>query len=123
LIGQHNAVDWIEHYSAGREYQARYQAEEFLERVPEMVSEMRDCDLILYQAGADPHVNDPLGGFLTTEELQLRDRLVFSMAKKLGIPIAWNLAGGYQEDGQGGIHPVLSIHDNTMRECASIYLG
>ena len=25
--------------------------------------------LVLYQAGADPHVNDPLGGFLTTEEM------------------------------------------------------
>ncbi|HXU92486.1 MAG TPA: hypothetical protein VFP33_02395 [Gallionella sp.] len=121
LIEQHHAADWIEHYTAGREYQSRYQATEFLERIPEMVSEMRDCDLILYQAGADPHVNDPLGGFLTTEQLQLRDRLVFATAKKLAVPIAWNLAGGYQEDASGGIRPVLDIHDNTMLECVWVY--
>lgn len=121
LIRHHHAEDWVEHYTAGREYVSRYQAEEFLERVPEMVCEMRDCDVILYQAGADPHVNDPLGGFLTTEQLLLRDLLVFSTAKKLGVPIAWNLAGGYQEDEGGGIRLVLDIHDNTMQECVRAY--
>lgn len=121
LIKQHDAADWVEHCTAGLEYQSRDQSEEFLERVPEMVSEMRDCDLILYQAGADPHISDPLGGFLTTEQLQLRDRLVFETAKKLAVPIAWNLAGGYQEDEHGGIRPVLDIHDNTMLECVRAY--
>ena len=83
---------------------------------------MRDCDVILYQAGADPHVNDPFGGFLTTEQLRERDRLVFEAAHSLGIPIAWNLAGGYQEDKGGGIQAVLDIHNNTMIECVSRYL-
>lgn len=78
---------------------------------------MRDCDLILYQAGADPHINDPLGGFMTTAKLQYRDELVFLLCQQYGIPIAWNLAGGYQRDVDGDIRPVLEIHDNTLMAC------
>ena len=78
---------------------------------------MRDCDLILYQAGADPHINAPLGGFKTTAQLQCRDKLVFLLCHQSGIPVAWNLAGGYQRDADGGISPVLAIHDNTLMAC------
>lgn len=122
LILQHHAESWVEHYTAGREYEAAFQADDFLSRIRERVEEMRDCDVILYQAGADPHINDPFGGFLTTEQLRERDRLVFEAADSLGIPIAWNLAGGYQEDKGGGIQAVLDIHNNTMIECVSRYL-
>ena len=73
--------------------------------------------------GADPHINDPLGGWLTTEQLAERDRLVFSAAKRLGIPIAWNLAGGYQIDEDGGISKVIEIHNNTMLACTETYLS
>ncbi len=74
--------------------------------------------MLLYQAGADPHVDDPLGGFLTTDELARRDAIVFGEARALGLPVAWNLAGGYQRDARGGIEPVLQIHENTLRACA-----
>ena len=57
---------------------------------------MSGCDLILYQAGADPHIDDPLGGWLTTKQLQQRDKRVFSASAEWKIPVAWNLAGGYQ---------------------------
>ena len=77
-----------------------------------------DCDLLIYQAGADPHVNDPLGGFLTTAELSERDRIVFSVAKSIGIPVVWNLAGGYQEP----LSRVLEIHRNTMIACVAEYV-
>ena len=122
LIEHHKAASWIKHYSAGSEYIAANQAHEFLARIPELVVEMRDCDVILYQAGADPHIDDPLGGFLTTEQLQKRDRFVFTVADYLDVPIAWSLAGGYQVDGDGGIQAVLEIHNNTMRECCKIYV-
>jgi acetoin utilization deacetylase AcuC-like enzyme len=36
---------------------------------------MADCEVLLYQAGADPHINDPLGGWLTTAQLRERDRI------------------------------------------------
>jgi hypothetical protein len=35
--------------------------------------------------------------------------------------VVWNLAGGYQRDQEGGIAPVLAIHDHTMRACARVY--
>ncbi|MGZ8271027.1 MAG: hypothetical protein ACXW1T_07450 [Methylophilus sp.] len=123
LIEHHKATSWIKHYSAGREYLTAYQADEFLARVPELVSEMRDCDVILYQAGADPQVDDPLGGFLTTEQLKVRDKRVFTVADYFDIPIAWNLAGGYQVDSDGSIQAVLEIHNNTMRECCKVYVS
>ena len=71
----------------------------------------------MYQAGADPHVNDPLGGDLTTEQMLERDRIVFKFAKNNNIPIVWNLAGGYQKD----FSKVLEIHENTLKACIEVY--
>lgn len=110
-------LDFISHYTAGREFKKPEQAQTFLRAVPDHVRAMRECQIILYQAGADPHVRDPLGGWLTTEQLRERDHLVFSTARELGIPVAWNLAGGYQEEADGNIPRLLEIHRNTAIEC------
>lgn len=69
-----------------------------------------NCDLVLYQAGADPHAED--GGALTTEQLRQRDEIVFSYFNIIKTPVVWNLAGGYLQP----IERVLQLHDNTMRE-------
>lgn len=69
------------------------------------------CDIVLFQAGADPHVDDPHGGALTGEQMARRDKLVFSKLKQLEIPVAWNLAGGYQTP----IQKVLDIHTATLK--------
>lgn len=73
-----------------------------------------DCGLVLYQAGADPHVNDPMGGFLDDKGLALRYRTVFC---GIEAPVAWVLAGGYQKSKNGDIFedPVLCIHHETLR--------
>jgi hypothetical protein len=42
---------------------------------------------------------------------------VFSTFHDLGVPLAWNLAGGYQKAADGSIPKVLEIHDNTAFEC------
>jgi acetoin utilization deacetylase AcuC-like enzyme len=123
ILDQLDARSWVRHFTAGAQYRRPSHASEFLTRLPSEVSRFADCDVVLYQAGADPHVNDPLGGWLTTEQLRERDGLVFSGLKALGIPVAWNLAGGYQLDAAGGISPSLEIHDNTLRECARVYLS
>ena len=117
IIARHQ-IDWITHYSAGKNYSSPEDAAPFLSEIEQRVEAMRDCDVILYQAGADPHVDDPLGGWLTTEQLFERDRRVFHAAHALGVPIAWNLAGGYQKP----LRKVLDIHDNTMRACLAEYL-
>jgi acetoin utilization deacetylase AcuC-like enzyme len=118
LITHFGLQDWLQHYTLGfQSYATPECADKFLSSLPAVIDGMRDCDLILYQAGADPHINDPLGGFMTTAQLQYRDELVFLLCQQYGIPIAWNLAGGYQRDADGGIRPVLEIHDNTLMAC------
>ena len=110
-------VDWITHFSAGRHYGDASEATRFLASIPGLVANMKDCDVMLYQAGADPHIDDPLGGWLTMRQLFERDRLVFEAAAALGIPVAWNLAGGYQTP----LRMVTLIHDGTMRACADVH--
>jgi len=105
----------VRHFTAGAEYRRPAQAADFLALLPDLVRSMRDCDVLLYQAGADPHVNDPLGGWLDDAQLRRRDELVFATAVEVGVPVAWNLAGGYQRDERGGIAPVLAIHAATAR--------
>ena len=110
-------LTWVTHYTAGQKFLYPDQAGAFLEAIPEHVARMAQCDVVLYQAGADPHIDDPLGGFLTTAELAERDRRVFQHLHDRGIPVAWNLAGGYQQP----LRQVVAIHKNTYRACKAIY--
>ena len=126
-ILNHLEIDWVDHYSAGEHEFSADEAERFLAQIPIVLDGMarRGSQLVLYQAGADPHIDDPLGGFLSTEQLYRRDRAVFESCRRLGMPVAWNLAGGYQMleglSGADEIRPVLEIHDNTMRACVAVY--
>ena len=117
IIDRKGARGWIRHATASRGY--RREAKSFLAALPGIVESFAACDVLLYQAGADPHVHDPLGGFLDDDQLAERDRTVFREARRLGIPAAWNLAGGYQDP----LDNVLDIHDRTMRECADVYVA
>ncbi|WP_416462329.1 histone deacetylase [Sphingomonas sp. VDB2] len=56
-------------------------------------------DLILYQAGVDPHGADRLGRLaLTDAGLDARDRYVMRQARGRGVPLASTMGGGYGED-------------------------
>lgn len=112
---------WIKHFTGGAHYEHPIQAGEFFAELPEVLRKLSDCDLILYQAGADPHVDDPYGGWLTTEQLRARDAMVFQAFAASKVPVVWNLAGGYQVEPDGSIPKVLEIHDNTMLECVRVY--
>ena len=102
----------VSHFTAGRSYKHPYQVEEFLDVLESKVTRMcRTCDVILYQAGADPHIDDPLGGFLTTEQMRVRDRIVFDIAAAYGKPLVWNFAGGYQHP----VNKVVELHVQSMR--------
>lgn len=103
-------MEGIVHITAGEHWHLEAQAHDFLANIDEDLKHLSACDIVLYQAGADPHLDDPLGGFLTTEQLAYRDWLVFSGLRKLDVPIAWVLAGGYQRP----IDKVVDIHVNTM---------
>lgn len=116
--------NWIVHHSLGYAVNPIPEnAEQYLANLPQVIAGMRNCDVVLFQASADPHIEDPLGGFLTTEQLKTRDRIVFETCARLNIPLAWNIAGGYQRDEQQSISPVLKLHDNTLLECAKVFLN
>jgi acetoin utilization deacetylase AcuC-like enzyme len=112
----------IEHFTAGDCFTTTRQVPEFFRTLPRILNDT-EADVVLYQAGADPHQNDPLGGWMTTAQLRERDALVFETARARGLPLVWNLAGGYQRDAQGGIAPVLEIHRNTALEHLRVYCG
>lgn len=99
-------------------------AERWLQQLPAKIIEtFIDCDVLIVQLGADPHVTDELGcGWLNDDQLRRRDRAVFRICKAIGLPVVWNLAGGYQRDAAGTIRPVLDIHNATMQECVRAWL-
>lgn len=121
ILRRLGAQSWVHHVTVGATFHAPEHVEPFFAHLDRWLDELAGCDVVLYQAGADPHVDDPLGGWLTTEQLRERDARVFSALHAAGVPVAWNLAGGYQRDAAGGISPVLRIHDNTFLECARVY--
>lgn len=77
------------------------------------------ADLIVYQAGADPHVDDPLStGILNTEQMLERDRMVFAYFHKSGTPLFFVLAGGYQTPIEEKLVP---LHLNTFKAAFEEY--
>lgn len=110
-------VSGVGHFTSGEHAYSSRDAERFLAELPDRIRAWTVSGLLLYQAGADAHVDDPLGGWMTTGQLAGRDRIVFETAAAVGLPAAWNLAGGYRKDAAGGIPAVLEIHRNTMQAC------
>lgn len=122
IIKELHLAEKIHHISSQLSYNTAETALEMcsVEFLTKLITEHR-YSLIIYQAGADIHINDPLGGLLTTDQMILRDRNIFQVCKETNTPLVWNLAGGYQKDQMGEITPVLELHRNTMIECIKQY--
>jgi acetoin utilization deacetylase AcuC-like enzyme len=76
-------------------------------------------DLILYQAGVDPHVEDRLGRLaLSDSGLAERDRFVMRAARQRGLSIASVLGGGYGADrmavARRHVGSILTLHEAFM---------
>lgn len=119
-------LKYIRHFSAGSKYRSPADAPKLLHEINKRFVRaiagdgIDKADVILYQAGADQHRDDPLGGVLTDDELANRDHQVFRNARLYNVPIVWNLAGGYRLDGSGSIAPVIATHRNTMSQCIRV---
>ena len=69
-------------------------------------------ELVIYVAGADPYVEDQLGGLsLTMDGLKLRDRLVIETALREKAAVAIVLAGGYAAN----VQDTVTIQSNTAK--------
>ncbi|WP_419827565.1 histone deacetylase [Sphingomonas sp.] len=72
-------------------------------------------DLILYQAGVDPHRDDRLGRLaLSDAGLEARDRFVVRQSLSRGVAVASALGGGYGADGWA----VARRHAASILACA-----
>jgi histone deacetylase 11 len=75
---------------------------EYLELVRRSVPKALDAirpDLVIYNAGSDPFVDDPLTRLrLSREDLAERDLLVTRLVRERAIPLALVLSGGYSSE-------------------------
>lgn len=70
-----------------------------LEQALDLLDQHFAPGLVLYLAGADPHVGDRLGRLaLSHDGLEARDRRVFDWAWQRRVPLAFTMAGGYGRD-------------------------
>ncbi len=68
-------------------------------------------DILFYLGGADPYMEDQLGGLdLSIDGLARRDALVFEYAQGSGAPVAITFAGGYARN----VEDTVTIHANTI---------
>jgi acetoin utilization deacetylase AcuC-like enzyme len=102
-------VDWVLHYSFGNLNLCKDTSGRWLSSFAIELQKFSDFDIVFYQAGVDCHIDDPLGGSLTTTQMMRRDELVFRTFHNFGIPVTWNLAGGYQTP----VHKMLDLHKTT----------
>ncbi len=88
---------------------------EALERGARQAIESARADLAIYLAGADPYVGDRLGRLRVSKDgLLTRDRLVFELCRKAGLPVAVTMAGGYAEE----VEETVDIHFRTVVEAS-----
>lgn len=88
--------------------------EEYLAALLPVVARVLDdfCpEILFYVGGADPYVEDQLGGLrLSKSGLKARDKGVFFAARSRDIPVATTLAGGYARE----VKDTVRIHANTI---------
>lgn len=108
-------LSYVVHYTfGGHDVRLGASAERWLSGLGRDLRRFEGVDLIIYNAGVDSHIDDPLGGILTTGQMARRDHIVFSAARDMGIPVCVSLAGGYQKNALGDISSVLRLHDTTF---------
>ena len=109
-LRKQGADEIVAHYSLGYDNVDLYNNQLWIDKLPGMLREMfSNCEVILYQAGVDCHIDDPFvdRGEFTTEQIYERDLAVFCTFKELEIPVVSNLAGGYQTP----VSKVIGLHD------------
>jgi acetoin utilization deacetylase AcuC-like enzyme len=68
------------------------------DHLPGLLADVRP-DLVFYNAGVDPHVDDQLGRLALSERgLSRRERLVLESCLHAGVPVAGVIGGGYAAD-------------------------
>lgn len=99
-------------------------ATNYLDTIARTLAEIphpRTVDLVIYNAGMDPHekAGGPQG--ISTSVIRQRENKVFQWVKTNDLPIAWVLAGGYSR-GSFTQRDVAALHRITIEEAARAYV-
>jgi acetoin utilization deacetylase AcuC-like enzyme len=87
------------------------------ETLPGLIADVRP-ELIFFQSGVDVLESDTLGRLsLTLQGCKKRDEVVFMETRKRGIPVVFNMGGGYSKK----ISVIIEAHANTYRTAREIY--
>jgi acetoin utilization deacetylase AcuC-like enzyme len=87
------------------------------ETLPKLIARHQP-DFIFYLSGVDVLATDKLGKLsLTIEECKQRDRMVFEICIKHGIPVQVSMGGGYSPQ----IRDIVEAHCNTFRLVDELY--
>jgi acetoin utilization deacetylase AcuC-like enzyme len=85
--------------------------------LPDLLGQVRP-DLVIYNAGVDPHRDDRLGRLaLSDEGLLQRDRLVLELCLRQRLPVATVIGGGYD-----ALPALVSRHSLVFRAAAEVGL-
>jgi acetoin utilization deacetylase AcuC-like enzyme len=85
--------------------------------LPDLLTEFQP-DLVLYDAGVDPHIGDRLGKLaLTDSGIYRRDMQVLSTCVSQGFPVACVIGGGYCED----MRSLVYRHSLLHRAASDVY--
>jgi acetoin utilization deacetylase AcuC-like enzyme len=85
--------------------------------LPDLLATFRP-DLVLYDAGVDPHISDRLGKLaLTDQGLFCRDMQVLSTCVGAGYPVAYVIGGGYAAD----LNSLVYRHSLVFRAANEVY--
>jgi acetoin utilization deacetylase AcuC-like enzyme len=91
-----------------------------LEGALDLVVGRHEPQVVVYLAGADPYMEDQLGGLaLTKEGLEARDRMVLERFRKTGTGVAVVLAGGYARR----TWDTVEIHRRTVEAARDFWTG
>ena len=103
LHGEHHGYDVDTSPNASGEYRG----------LPDLIERV-EPDLVLYDAGVDPHADDALGKLcLSDEGLYDRDHAVIAACRSMGVPVACVIGGGYDKD-----HARLAARHATVHRAA-----
>ena len=109
------AVDDFDHYSSTpNSMLTMSNGVDYLDEVGrclESVVSPSTIDVVLYNAGMDPHRHGGGHPAIGTEMLAAREAMVFGWAARHGTPVAWVLAGGYTDGNEGAELDMASLVD------------
>lgn len=93
-------------------------AADYLQTVEQVLGGVADpetLDMVIYNAGMDPHEHAGGRAGITTSVIRRRERMVMEWAEAHDLPVAFVMAGGYQ-GAEWDLDDVAALHGVTFEE-------